>query len=139
MQGGFVNGVKVKKVEERDSVLGSVGGAREQTPKPRPNRPPSRSRDGNWDLDCDASGPGSGSADGPLSYCSLLLQHLAVASDRHESHELGATKAAARVLQPYLDALASLPASVHLKCQITVQPSPACHLTCWDPLNREWR
>lgn len=31
MQGGFVNGVKVKKVEERDSVLGSVGGAREQT------------------------------------------------------------------------------------------------------------
>lgn len=64
---------------------------------------------------------------------------LPVASDRHESHELGATKAAARVLQPYLDALASLTASVHFECQITVQPSPACHLTCWDPLNREWR
>lgn len=42
-QGGFVDGVKVKKVEERDSVLGSVGGTRTD-PNPEPDL---LARDGN--------------------------------------------------------------------------------------------
>lgn len=91
MQGGFVNGVKVKKVEERDSVLGSVGGAREQTQTQ--TRPPSRPRDGNWDLDSDGSAQ---TARRPAQLWLATAAALAVASDRHESHELGARRAAGK-------------------------------------------
>lgn len=124
MQGGFVNGVKVKKVEERDSVLGSVGGAREQTQTQ--TRPPSRPRDGNWDLDSD----GSAQTACLLSSRSLLLQHLRWPVTGMNPMNWGRGRQLARVWQSYLDALASPPASVHFKCQITVQPSTACHLTC---------
>lgn len=128
-----MDGVKVKKVEERDSVLGSVGGAREQTQTQA--RPPSP-RDGNWDLDCDASGSGSGSAPaGPAQLLPATTAALPVASDRHEfmnwGEESSCKGVAARTWMPW----PAQPASVHCKYQIAcwVQCGhllTACHLTC---------
>lgn len=80
-----MDGVKVKKVEERDSVLGSVGGAREQT---QTQAGPPSPRDGNWDLDCDASGSGS-VPDGAAQLLPATAAALPVASDRHESMNWG--------------------------------------------------
>lgn len=142
-QGGFVDGVKVKRVEERDSVLGSVGGARRTDPNP-----------GRTSLAL-ASGMGIGiwiamalplalPRAALLSSCSLLCTPYTtaaaqpVASDRHESMSWGRARqlqgCGRRAWMPWPARLRACPASTQLHIL-----RPACHLTCWGPLNREWR